>query len=244
MKAPSLPLTLLLGTLVTGCAALGTERPPERNATLRLDRGLAALDAGAHREAFDDLAWVYSHCAGREAAARAAVALAALELDPRNRAARPDIGTDLLGRVIRDPATAEWVRPLAETAFLAALALGAPAPDAAEATVDDAEGEAAHAEAPVGTPASPDEVLPVPAPGAAGDRVYGCGDIVEVDDAAVASLPRLPGPSMAELLAETEAEREAAQGRADSLQQQLVAVEEELSATRSELERIRKTLKP
>lgn len=129
MRSPILLLVLSLVALAAGCAALTPAPPPEQNAELRLDRGLAALEAGRYTRAFDDLAWVYTHCAGRAAGGHALVALAALELDPRNLAARPDVGTELLGRVIRDPGTPDWLRPMAETAFLTGLALGAPHPE-------------------------------------------------------------------------------------------------------------------
>lgn len=113
--------------LVLGaCSALQPDPPIERDAAHRLDRGLAALDAGRYQEAFADLAWVYTHCPGHARGAEALVGLTALELDPRNRAGRPAIATDLLGRIIREPESPDFVRPLAESAYLMALALGAP----------------------------------------------------------------------------------------------------------------------
>lgn len=105
------------------------DRPPEQDARLRLDRGLAALDAGMYPEAFDDLVWVYSNCPAREAGSHALVALASLELDPRNDMARPAVATELLGRVIQTSDAPAWIRPLAETSYLTALALGAPPAD-------------------------------------------------------------------------------------------------------------------
>jgi hypothetical protein len=266
-----LPLTAVLA--VAGCAMLRTEQAPERNAALRLDRGLEALDAGHYREAFDDLAWVYSNCPVNENGVRALTALAAIELDPRNRAARPSVGTELLGRLIQHRATPGWVRPMAETGLLTAMALGATDPDRPAGIADSARSAPADptaADAPTPEPASADStpadsgstavtpaaptatltVAPAPEPAlrmfGSGERdpVYGCGEAVDMDDWTPPALPRLPGPSMADMLVRAEANRDAMALQVDSLRHRLDAVKEQLSATQAELERIRKTLKP
>lgn len=261
MKAPKQLLTLALVASAAACAALMVERPPEEDAELRLDRGLFALDAGRYSDAFDDLAWVYSRCAGHQAGSRALIALAALELDGRNPRARPGVGTELLGRVIRDPATARWLRPLAETTFLTSLALGAPRPSDREpepGARDDAPDDppdrdtAAAPDTTGGAVEEPDQealrarVLPaaVPAPDGAPARVHGCGRAVAAEIETPPALPELPGPSMAVLLMRSEAGRDSLALRADTLQAELAAVREQLQATEDELERIRKTLKP
>lgn len=284
MKSPTLLLVLSLVALAGGCAALTPAPPPEQNAEVRLERGLAALEVGRYTQAFDDLAWVYTHCPGRTAGSHALVALAALELDPRNRVARPAVATELLGRVIRDPGTPDWLRPMAEAGFLTALALGAPHPDGLPApdpapdpvadsaitgdpleradSVDRAE-PPAHADsleqadpaaelpAAVTKEEAPAE-RPVPDPSpanpatAAVEPAYGCGPRIAVDEQGrmASALPTLPGPSMATLLARSEAVRDSAIGRTEALQRELAAVREQLQATEAELERIRKTLKP
>lgn len=254
MKAPRQLLTLTLATAVTGCAALALEPPPEQNAELRLDRGLSALDAGLYREAFDDLAWVYAHCSEHQAGSHALVALAGLELDARNRAARPEVGTELLGRAIQGPGVPTWLRPLAETTFLTALALGAPHPGTEETedrerrAGDEAEpGDmAAAVDRAEGTPQRPTEPIPQPSPtfAAGTEAVHGCGPRVAVEDWIAPPLPTLPGPSMAALLSRSEAARDSLAARTDSLQRELAAVREQLQVTRAELERIRKTLRP
>lgn len=120
-------LTLLL--LVGGCTMLQQARSPELDAERRLQLGLASLDAGMYAEAFDELSWVYSRCAGYAASHQALAGLAAIELDPRNPAGREAVGAELLGRLIQHSGPPAWTRPLAESAYLMALALGAaPAP--------------------------------------------------------------------------------------------------------------------
>lgn len=241
-----------------GCALLPSEPPPESNAALRFDRGLAALEAGRYETAIEDLSWVYSRCAGREASVRALTVLASLEIDPRNPLARPHVGTELLGRVIQSAGTPEWVRPVAESAFLTALGLGARHPQTADTTrTDEGDGrgdpdEPADTTAAdlAGTPTPPDpgawpfeplagtlEQEPTP-------PVYGCGSTVVTAEWVAPPLPHLPGPSMADLLREAEARGAAMALRVDSLETQLRLTTEQLAATREELDRIRRTLKP
>lgn len=242
MKPPRQLLVLAAVMAVGGCATLVSERPPEQNAELRLDRGLFALEAGMYSEAFDDLAWVYSHCPSGEAGSRALVALAALELDPRNQMARPALGTELLARLLQTPDAPGWVRPLVETTYLTGLALGAPQPTDTTVAGDAQAGTPVHDHDEADEEYMDHAAVAPPEPDA--DPVYGCGAKVAVEDWSPSALPTLPGPSMARLLAEAEAKRESTAARADTLRSRLATVTEELEATRAELERIRKTLKP
>lgn len=244
-------LVSALAIALGACATLQPDRPPERNAEVRLDRGLAALGAGRYGAAFDDLAWVYSHCPGREAGSRALTALAALELDPRNRAGRPDVAAGLIAEMIRDSGTPHWLRPLAETTFLTALALGAPSPDhdpTDRATADDT----ADAMDPDAMPLRdrPQVARRAERPGAleptesTAEPTYGCGPMVRMEGWVAPALPVLPGPSMAAMLRQVERERDSLALHADTLRTQLATAREQLAATREELERIRRTLKP
>ncbi|HUG39353.1 MAG TPA: hypothetical protein VMM12_02655 [Longimicrobiales bacterium] len=248
------PRHLLAAAMLLGlgaCSALRPDTPIERDAAHRLDRGLAALDAGQYRAAFDDLAWVYAHCHDHARGAEALVGLAALELDPRNRAARPGLATDLLGRVIREPASPDFVRPLAESTYLLALALGAPAasdtltrPDAWP-VVDSVARWPAGVAAPADSAARP----PVGRPAAAltppdGAPAYGCGPRISPRAWAAPRLPGFPGPSMAERVAAAEQSRGTVAAEAEGLRRELAAAQQKLQETEAELERIRKTLKP
>lgn len=237
---------------LSACSLLQRDPPPERNAAVRLDRGLQALDQGRFRAAFDELVWVYTHCPGRTASTRALVGLAALELDPRNRHGRPDVGSELLGRVITEPATPGWVRPLAETGYLMALALGAPAAGApadtavADSAARDTAGVGVAASRSLGRDAetgqrSASEVLGPRAE----EPVHGCGAAVPATEGMVArALPTLPGPSLVTILRRTERERDVLAVRADTLQKELASTAKQLEETKAELERIRKIIKP
>lgn len=242
MTAPIRLLILALVATAAACASLTPERAPQQNAQFRLDRGLSALQSGLYEEAFEDLAWIYSRCSGRRAASRALTALAALELDPRNPVGRPDLGTELLGQVIRDPGASEWVRPLAESALLAVVALGAPHPD-----TDSLGAGHAHEEGDVEAHAGLEGLSEADVQAetdADAEPVVGCGPMVETEGWVPPMLPTLTGPSMADLLATAHQSRDVAVARSDTLQRELAAVREQLEATRAELDRIRETLKP
>jgi hypothetical protein len=261
-------LALLL--FAAGCAAL-RPAPPERDAALRLAQGLAAFDAGQYNEAFDQLAWVYAHCPGRQAGLEAAISMAALELDPRHPSGRPAVGAQLLASVILDPTTPDWVRQIARTTYLISLGLGAPpapSPPAADTpptegdeppaepvtppTEGDAppaepvtpptEGDAPPAE-PVTPPAEPAATLPRQDASYAG-FAFGCGPVLRDVGPAPSELPTLPGPSLAAMLTETEAERDALAAQTATLLEELTRLRRELTETRAELERIRRTLRP
>jgi hypothetical protein len=85
----------------------------------------------------------------------------------------------------------------------------------------------------------PDTTIPF-----AAGPIYGCGQPVQVRIAADAELPSLPGPSLAAMLGAAEAERDAEAARAATLLTELNAARRELTETRAELERIRRTLRP
>jgi hypothetical protein len=282
MTRSHLTATLVLAIVsAAGCATLGPP-PPDQDASVRLAAGLAALDAGRYAESFDELVWVLASCPDRQAGLHARVALAALELDPRNPVSRPGVGAELLGELIQSPGTPDWLRPLSATAYLLALGLGAPAAADTAAPAD----EPAPAPAVVDEPHHPvaPEVPAAPAPDtgpvlpaadtrppgepvrepedpvqAAGDPVqaaeltpvvtsrrpvFGCGPLLEKEPEVVAELPVLPGPSLAALLAETERDRDRVEELARAMESELDRLRLELAEARSELERIRRTLRP
>lgn len=257
-----LMLALLLAT--GACTLVTTATPPREDAADRLERGLLALDAQQYRTAFDDLAWVYARCAGHERGVHALAGLAALELDPRNRAGRPAVGADLLGRLLTQPGPPQWLLPLSESAYLMALALGAPPAASPGAAVDGVPGDTMRTDtvrgdttrpAPIGREPSPAiadttaatdgaaPATPTPRPWA-GEPVAGCGPATADEDWVAPALPTLPGPSLVALLAEMEASRDSAASHSAALNAELEALRQRLQETEQELERIRRTLRP
>lgn len=251
MSRLPLPLALTLVLAIGGCAALRPEPPADRNAALRLEQGLAALEAGRHAAGYDELAWVAAHCPGQTAALHARAALAALELDPRNPRGRPGVGTRLLADLIVDETTPRWVRAVAEASYLMALGLGAPAPRGApEAPEQEAAPEPGVPVTPVvGDPDVAVEPVADPVPEgtvvtARGGPVRGCGATLREVVVADLELPSLPGPSMAAMLAGVRSERDAQALRAAALDAEVETLRQELEATQAELDRIRRTLRP
>lgn len=252
MMLPRHLLVFAVLLTLTACAAFRVEPPIERDAQYRLDRGLASLDAGRYLEAFDELAWVYTHCPDHSRGAEALVALAALELDPRNSAARPGVATDLLGRLIREPASPDFVRPLAESSYLMARTLGAPpapswvAPDTTEAIRTTPAGAVADSAAPATADSAVERVtraadlLGPPA----SEPTHGCGALISSEGWVAQRLPDLPGPSLVSLLATAEQARVASTAEAARLRVELETARQRLAETEAELERIRQTLKP
>jgi hypothetical protein len=240
--------SLAMLTAVAGCATL-RPAPAEHNAATRLAAGLAAHDEGRYATAFEEFVWVARSCPGREAGVQARAALASLELDPRNRAGRPGVGTELLADLILDPVTPGWMRPVLENTYLLSLGLGAPPgrrPVADTAALRAAPTDPAVPAAPPPRPAEdrqpPTAVAPVPPASAV--PVRGCGPVLVASAAPPPTLPTLPGPSLRALLAEAETERDQLAGRTAAMETELARLRDELAQARSELERIRRTLRP
>lgn len=115
---------LLVATLVSGCATLGLWDGGSRAEDV-YEQGLSALERQQYREAYDHFAWVAQHHPREEIGTQAMLALAAIELDPRNEQRRLDVGAEILGRYFYSEATPAWQRPLLASAYLLALELGA-----------------------------------------------------------------------------------------------------------------------
>ena len=109
--------------LVLGCASLTSLGQSDGHA--RFDSGIKALAEGNYSAAHRDLAWVAERFAHEDAGQRAVLVLAAMELDPRNPARRPDAGSDLAGTFLQLPDRDGWIDPVAQTLYLLGLELGA-----------------------------------------------------------------------------------------------------------------------
>jgi hypothetical protein len=131
---------LAVAGLLTGCATL--KGSLESRAEERLEASLAALARGDYRAAHEGLAWVAEHDAGDKHGRRALLALAALELDPRNPDRRIAAGTDVAASYLTLEEKDSWTNPVAQTLYLLGLELGA-----AEERVEKAERAAERAAA-------------------------------------------------------------------------------------------------
>jgi hypothetical protein len=239
------PLAVLLLLLIVGACATLRPPPPEWDAALHLTRGLDALEAGRYVGAYDQLAWVATHCPTQEAGAHARVGLAAVELDPRNPVGRPDVGMRLLADMILGPTTPAPIRVLAETTYLLGLGLGAPAPPAgAPRRVEAVAGEAADPG--VADSDATEDAPPTARPTEEARRrpIHGCGRELPVTETLQAGLPELPGPSLAAMLRGAEERGRALETEAEELREEVSRLRQQLEETRAELARIRRTLRP
>lgn len=122
MKRPIF-LVVAAASVVMGCASLASLAQSDER--VRFDSGIKALAAGDYVAAHRDLAWVAERFAHEDDGQRAILVLAAMELDPRNPARRPDSGSDLAGTFLALPDRDGWIDPVAQTLYLLGLELGA-----------------------------------------------------------------------------------------------------------------------
>lgn len=139
LKRGSIWAVAVAGLLV-GCATL--KAPLESQGEKRFEEALAALERGDYRTAHEGLSWVAQNDADDEHGREALLALAAIELDPRNPGRRIARGADVAASYLGLPEREPWTNPLAQTLYLLGLELGA-----AEERVEKAEREAERAAA-------------------------------------------------------------------------------------------------
>lgn len=123
---------LALAVLLTGCATL--KAPLASRGEERLEESLAAFARGDYRTAQEGLSWVAQNDADEAHGRAALLALAAVELDPRNPARRIAVGTDVAASYLALRDKEGWTNPVAQTMYLLGLELGA-----AEERVEKAE---------------------------------------------------------------------------------------------------------
>jgi peptidoglycan hydrolase CwlO-like protein len=117
------PLILGLTAVLSSCAVLSGVGEPDAEA--ELDRGLTALRAREYDDARRILEPVYQSSWQQPVGQEALLALAAMELDPRNPERRLWAGADLAGRLLSIPQASAADVPVAETLYLLAVELGA-----------------------------------------------------------------------------------------------------------------------
>lgn len=137
MKRATIGALALTG-LLTGCATLKASL--ESRGEERLEESLALLARGDYRGAYEGLSWVVQHDGDDEHGQAALLALAALELDPRNPSRRIAVGTDVAASYLTLGEKESWTVPVAQTLYLLGLELGA-----AEERVEKAERAAERA---------------------------------------------------------------------------------------------------
>lgn len=107
--------------MTVGCATVRSVwQTPDED---RFEAGVRALAAGDYAKAHTELRWVAQHHANEDPGQRAVLILAAVELDPRNPARRPEVGADLAAAYLRLPDRDDWLDGIAQSLYLVGLEL-------------------------------------------------------------------------------------------------------------------------
>lgn len=108
--------------MTVGCATVRSVwQTPDED---RFKAGVRALAGGDYAKAHAELRWVAQHYANEDPGQRAMLILAAVELDARNPARRPEVGADLAATYLRLPDRDDWLDGIAQSLYLVGLELG------------------------------------------------------------------------------------------------------------------------
>jgi chemotaxis protein histidine kinase CheA len=235
-------LILAVGALA-GCASLqGSDAPdPEQ----RFDRAMEALERQDFRSAYEQFSLVYTGHWNQPVSERALLAMAAVELDPRNGGRRLDIGADLAARHFQLAGSPSWTTPVSQTLYLLALELGAAEERAARAEAEkeraEVEKQEAQRQAEQAERQKQQAEKEKRAARAEVQRAKAQARAATAKARAVERetrpLPRYSGTSVSARVGELSAERA-------RLRDQVQALRRQLAEREQELERIRATLAP
>ncbi|MGH7459808.1 MAG: hypothetical protein ACREMA_02115 [Longimicrobiales bacterium] len=146
--------------MLAACASVTTyfdSRKEERFAA-----GLAALHRGDYVTANEEMGWVVEHYGSEDVGRQALLAVAAIEMDPRNPQRRLTLGSELAGAYLRQP-QAEWLQPVAQTLYLLSIEMGAAEERVAQVEAEKQQVERRIEEVERSLPQLPESVMPFPA---------------------------------------------------------------------------------
>jgi hypothetical protein len=143
-KTTTMVLAVTLSA-ASGCATFAGNREPDPAGDLAAGLEASAAEDFAGARAL--LLPVYRQHWASPVGQQALLALAALEVDPRNPERRPEAAAELLARYLGIEAAPEWTVPVAESLYLVALELGGE-PAAARVEADAAREAELRPEAP------------------------------------------------------------------------------------------------
>lgn len=208
--------------LLAGCAHLGVGGGDEGLTVAdRFERGLALDRAGEHPGAVRALAAAARSCDAEPLGQQAALALAALELDPRYGEGSPERAARLALHLLDRPRTAAWTRRMASSLYLAASELRA----------DTVRLE----------PAPVAELYP----DAGGDERPGdCAAVLAARPGDGPERPRLPGVPLAVRAERLRARVDSLSAEVTPLRERVRALVAEVESLAGEVERLRSLLEP
>ena len=150
-----------LALLLPACATFNSyfdSRAEERFAV-----GLSAAQKGDYVTANEEMGWVVERYGDEDVGRRALLAVAAIEMDPRNRQRRLALGADLIGSYLRLANNPDWVIPVANTLYLLSMEMGAAEERVAQAEAEKKEAERRYEEVDRDLPRLPDPGATMPA---------------------------------------------------------------------------------
>jgi len=125
------------GILALAISACGTINSMfNSSAEERFTAGMVALRRGDFAQANTDLTWVAEHHPDKEIGRQALLAVAALEVDPRNPRRRLSMGRELAASYLKLEDRERWTEPVAQSLYLLAEELGAAEERVAAAEAD------------------------------------------------------------------------------------------------------------
>jgi chemotaxis protein histidine kinase CheA len=232
-------------TVAAGCASLpGIERLDPED---QLTQALAALERQDFTSAYNQFTQVYERHWNEPVGQRALLAMAAVEMDPRNRERRLYVGADLAARSLQLPDAPAWSIPVSQTLYLLAAELGAAEERTAraEAEKEEAERKAVQAEREKEQTEAEKQSVEAEARRAKAQARQSQAEAARAKAEAKQakarpapkprSLPKLPGPSVTARTQELRNERDKLANEAQVLRKRLAEREEEI-------ERMRETL--
>ncbi|MGH7466763.1 MAG: hypothetical protein ACRENP_02145 [Longimicrobiales bacterium] len=151
----------LLVLLLPACATLSTYF--DSRADQRLAVGIEAFQRGDYVTANEELGWVVERYGDEGIGRQALLAVAAVEMDPRNPQRRLALGAELIGSYLRLDEHPDWVMPAAQTLYLMSMEMVAAEERAAQAQAERQVVERLLEEVERDMPKSPDPSATLPA---------------------------------------------------------------------------------
>jgi hypothetical protein len=150
-----------LALVLPACATFGSYF--DSRADQRLTVGLAAYERGDYVTANEELGWVVERYGDQVIGRQALLAVAAVEMDPRNPQRRLNLGANLLESYLRLEHQPDWVLPAAQTLYLMSMEMGAVEERVAQAEAGKQEAERRFQEVERDLPTLPDPTATVSA---------------------------------------------------------------------------------
>lgn len=120
------PMLLLAGLAVGGCAGRQAAPEPMEDPEARLELAISDLRRGDYEAASRELAYLHLRYTPHAIGWQAMLLRIAAELDPRNADGRPAVAARIAGHALESGTRPGWMEPLAEVLYLLAQDIAVP----------------------------------------------------------------------------------------------------------------------